>query len=138
MKKFLFLFASMMLLGGYVVKAATTENSSTAKSETSTEVVTLHLNFTVDAQTVRFSCPEWNMYGINEINVYIHNVDAYQWGGSIPDYNTTAWVQLAFNPESEIAPIVVKPESYVAIDEIDVVTSEDYEFDFVITGIQAW
>lgn len=138
MKKFLFLFASMMLLGGYVVHAATTENSSTAKAENATEVVTLHLNFTVDAQTVRFSCPEWDQYGINEINVYIHNVDVYQWGNPYPDYNTTAWVQLALNPESEVAPVVVKPESYVAIDEIEVVGPVGYTFDFVITGIPAW
>jgi len=130
MKKFLFLFASMMLLGGYFVHAATTENA--------TEVVTLHLNFTVDAQTVRFSCPEWDQYGINEINVYIHNVDVYQWGNPYPDYNTTAWVQLALNPESEVAPVVVKPESYVAIDEIEVVGPVGYTFDFVITGIPAW
>lgn len=138
MKKFLFLFASMMLLGGYFVHAATTENSSTAKAENATEVVTLHLNFTVDAQTVRFSCPEWDQYGINEINVYIHNVDVYQWGNPYPDYNTTAWVQLALNPESEVAPVVVKPESYVAIDEIEVVGPVGYTFDFVITGIPAW
>jgi len=138
MKKFLFLFASMMLLGGNLVNAATTENSSTAKAENATEVVTLHLNFTVDAQTVRFSCPEWDQYGINEINVYIHNVDVYQWGNPYPDYNTTAWVQLALNPESEVAPVVVKPESYVAIDEIEVVGPVGYTFDFVITGIPAW
>lgn len=138
MKKFLFLFASMMLLGGNLVNAATAENSSTAKAENATEVVTLHLNFTVDAQTVRFSCPEWDQYGINEINVYIHNVDVYQWGNPYPDYNTTAWVQLALNPESEVAPVVVKPESYVAIDEIEVVGPVGYTFDFVITGIPAW
>lgn len=138
MKKFLFLFASMMLLGGNLVNAATTENSSTAKAENATEVATLHLNFTVDAQTVRFSCPEWDQYGINEINVYIHNVDVYQWGNPYPDYNTTAWVQLALNPESEVAPVVVKPESYVAIDEIEVVGPVGYTFDFVITGIPAW
>lgn len=138
MKKFLFLFASMMLLGGYFVHAATTENANMATTENATEVVTLHLNFTVDAQTVRFSCPEWNQYGINEINVYIHNVDVYQWGNPYPDYNTTAWVQLALNPESEVAPVVVKPESYVAIDEIEVVGPVGYTFDFVITGIPAW
>ena len=126
MKKFLFLLASMMLLGGYFVHAATTENANMATTENATEVVTLHLNFTVDAQTVRFSCPEWDQYGINEINVYI------------PDYNTTAWVQLALNPESEVAPVVVKPESYVAIDEIEVVGPVGYTFDFVITGIPAW
>ena len=68
MKKFLFLFASMMLLGGNLVNAATTENSSTAKAENATEVVTLHLNFTVGDRIVYFSCPEWNQYGINEIN----------------------------------------------------------------------
>jgi len=138
MKKFLFLFASMMLLGGYFVHAATTENANMATTENATEVVTLHLNFTVDAQTVRFSCPEWDQYGINEINVYIHNVDVYQWDGTGPDYNTTAWVQLALNPESEVAPVVVKPESYVAIDEIEVVGPVGYTFDFVITGIPAW
>ena len=146
MKKFLFLFASMMLLGGYFVHAATTENANMATTENAnmattenaTEVVTLHLNFTVDAQTVRFSCPEWDQYGINEINVYIHNVDVYQWGNPYPDYNTTAWVQLALNPESEVAPVVVKPESYVAIDEIEVVGPVGYTFDFVITGIPAW
>ena len=138
MKKFLFLFASMMLLGGYFVQAATTENANMATTENATEVVTLHLNFTVDAQTVRFSCPEWDQYGINEINVYIHNVDVYQWGNPYPDYNTTAWVQLALNPESEVAPVVVKPESYVAIDEIEVVGPVGYTFDFVITGIPAW
>ena len=65
MKKFLFLFASMMLLGGYFVHAATTENA--------TEVVTLHLNFTVDAQTVRFNCPEAEQYGINILTVCLHN-----------------------------------------------------------------
>lgn len=138
MKKFLFLFASMMLLGGNLVTAATTENSSTAKAENATEVVTLHLNFTVGDRIVYFSCPEWNQYGINEINVYIHNVDVYQWDGTGPDYNTTAWVQLALNPESEVAPVVVKPESYVAIDEIEVVGPVGYTFDFVITGIPAW
>ena len=119
MKKFLFLFASMMLLGGYFVHAATTENANMATTENATEVVTLHLNFTVDAQTVRF-------------------VDVYQWGNPYPDYNTTAWVQLALNPESEVAPVVVKPESYVAIDEIEVVGPVGYTFDFVITGIPAW
>ena len=128
----------MMLLGGYFVHAATTENANMATTENATEVVTLHLNFTVDAQTVRFSCPEWDQYGINEINVYIHNVDVYQWGNPYPDYNTTAWVQLALNPESEVAPVVVKPESYVAIDEIEVVGPVGYTFDFVITGIPAW
>lgn len=40
MKKILFLFASMMLLSGYVVNAANTENSSTTKTQTGTEVVT--------------------------------------------------------------------------------------------------
>ena len=128
----------MMLLGGYFVHAATTENANMATTENATEVVTLHLNFTVDAQSVRFSCPEWDQYGINEINVYIHNVDVYQWGNPYPDYNTTAWVQLALNPESEVAPVVVKPESYVAIDEIEVVGPVGYTFDFVITGIPAW
>ena len=128
----------MMLLGGYFVHAATTENANMATTENATEVVTLHLNFTVDAQTVRFSCPEWDQYGINEINVYIHNVDVYQWGNPYPDYNTAAWVQLALNPESEVAPVVVKPESYVAIDEIEVVGPVGYTFDFVITGIPAW
>lgn len=137
-EKVFILFASMMLLGGYFVHAATTENANMATTENATEVVTLHLNFTVDAQTVRFSCPEWDQYGINEINVYIHNVDVYQWGNPYPDYNTTAWVQLALNPESEVAPVVVKPESYVAIDEIEVVGPVGYTFDFVITGIPAW
>ncbi len=137
MKKFLFLFVSMMLLGGYFVHAATTENAKTATTENATEVVTLHLNFTVDAQTVRFSCPEWDQYGINEINVYIHNVDVYQWGNPYPDYNTTAWVQ-ACTYESEVAPVVVKPESYVAIDEIEVLGPSECEYDFVITGIPAW
>lgn len=138
MKKFLFLFASMMLLGGYLANVSATENSSTAQTENTTEVVTVHLNFTVGDRMVYFSCPEWNKYGIGEINVYIHNVDVYQWDGTGPDYNTTAWVQLAFHPESEVAPVVVKPESYVAIDEIVVVGSGDYEYDFVITGIPAW
>ena len=127
-----------MLLGGYFVHAATTENANMATTENATEVVTLHLNFTVDAQTVRFSCPEWNQYGINEINVYIHNVDVYQWGNPYPDYNTTAWVQLFGHGESEVVPAVVKPESYVAIDEIEVVGPVGYTFDFVITGIPAW
>ena len=71
MKKILFFFASLMLLSGYVVNAANTENSSTTKTQTGTEVVTLHLNFTADAQTVRFSCPEWNDYGIQTISVYL-------------------------------------------------------------------
>ncbi len=138
MKKILFFFASLMLLSGYVVNAANTENSSTTKTQTGTEVVTLHLNFTADAQTVRFSCPEWNDYGIQTISVYIHNVDAHYWSGNVVDYNITANVLLAGNPESEVAPLIVKPESYVAIDEIDVVSSGDYDFDFVITGIPAW
>ena len=138
MKKILFFFASLMLLSGYVVNAANTESSSKATNETSTEVVTLHLNFNVTDRTVQFSCPEWNKYGISTINVYIHNVDVYQWDGSGFDYNTTAWVQLDLNPDSEIAPVIVKPDSYVAIDEIDVWGSGDYEFDFVITGIPAW
>ena len=138
MKKILFFFASLMLLSGYVVNAANTETSSTAKTQTGTEVVTLHLNFTADAQTVRFSCPEWNNYGIQTITVYIHNVDAHYWSGNVVDYNITANVLLAGNPESEVAPLIVKPESYVAIDEIDVVSSGDYDFDFVITGIPAW
>lgn len=138
MKKFLFVFASMMLLGGYFVHAATTENANTATTENATEVVTLHLNFTVDAQTVRFSCPEWSRYRINEISVYIHNVDIHYWTGSVVDYNTTAWVQLFGTEDSEVAPVIVKPESYVAIDEIQVNGSGDYEYDFVITGIPAW
>lgn len=138
MKKILFFFASLMLLSGYVVNAANTENSSTTKTQTGTEVVTLHLNFTADAQTVRFSCPEWNDYGIQTISVYIHNVDAHYWNGNVVDYNITANVLLVGNPESEVAPLIVKPESYVAIDEIDVVSSGDYDFDFVITGIPAW
>ena len=138
MKKILFFFASLMLLSGYVVNAANTENSSTTKTQTGTEVVTLHLNFTADAQTVRFSCPEWNDYGIQTISVYIHNVDAHYWSGNVVDYNITAKVLLVGNPESEVAPLIVKPESYVAIDEIDVVSSGDYDFDFVITGIPAW
>lgn len=138
MKKILFFFASLMLLSGYVVNAANTENSSTTKTQTGTEVVTLHLNFTADAQTVRFSCPEWNDYGIQTISVYIHNVDAHYWSGNVVDYNITANVLLVSNPESEVAPLIVKPESYVAIDEIDVVSSGDYDFDFVITGIAAW
>ena len=138
MKKILFFFASLMLLSGYVVNAANTENSSTTKTQTGTEVVTLHLIFTADAQTVRFSCPEWNDYGIQTISVYIHNVDAHYWSGNVVDYNITANVLLVGNPESEVAPLIVKPESYVAIDEIDVVSSGDYDFDFVITGIPAW
>lgn len=138
MKKILFFFASLMLLSGYVVNAANTENSSTTKTQTGTEVATLHLNFTADAQTVRFSCPEWNDYGIQTISVYIHNVDAHYWSGNVVDYNITANVLLVGNPESEVAPLIVKPESYVAIDEIDVVSSGDYDFDFVITGIPAW
>ncbi len=138
MKKILFFFASLMLLSGYVVNAANTENSSTTKTQTGTEAVTLHLNFTADAQTVRFSCPEWNDYGIQTISVYIHNVDAHYWSGNVVDYNITANVLLVGNPESEVAPLIVKPESYVAIDEIDVVSSGDYDFDFVITGIPAW
>lgn len=138
MKKILFFFASLMLLSGYVVNAANTENSSTTKTQTGTEVVTLHLNFTADAQTVRFSCPEWNDYGIQTISVYIHNVDAHYWSGNVVDYNITANVLLVGNPESEVAPLIVKPESYVAIDEIDVVSSGDYDFDFVIIGIPAW
>lgn len=108
MKKFLFLFASMMLLGGYFVHAATTENANMATTENATEVVTLH------------------------------NVDVYQWGSTTPDYNTTAWIQLAFGSESEVAPIVLRPESYVALDEIVVEGSGDYEYDFVVTGIPAW
>lgn len=128
----------MMLLSGYIVNAATTENSNTTASETSAEVVTIHLNFNVTDRTVQFSCPEWKKYGITTINVYIHNVDVYQWDGSGFDYNTTAWVQLDLNPDSEVAPVILKPNSYVAIDEIDVVSSSDYDFDFVITGIAAW
>lgn len=81
MKKFLFLFASMMLLGGYVVHAATTENSSTAKAENATQVITLHLEFMADAQTVRFRWEEWGNYGIQSINVCIHNVDLHYWTG---------------------------------------------------------
>ena len=46
MKKFLFLFASMMLLGGYLVNAATTETVGSAQTENATEVVTLHLEVT--------------------------------------------------------------------------------------------
>lgn len=139
MKKFLFLFASMMLLGGYLVNAATTENASSASAQTENakEVVTVHLNFIVDAQTVRFQCPEYGKYDINIITVCLHNVDVYQWGSSFPDYNTTAWIQLAFSSESEIAPIVLRPESYVALDEIVVEGSDDYEYDFVVTGITA-
>lgn len=138
MKKFLFLFASMMLLGGYFVHAATTENANMATTENATEVVTLHLNFTVDAQTFRFNCPEAEQYGINILTVCLHNVDVYQWGSTTPDYNTTAWIQLAFGSESEVAPIVLRPESYVALDEIVVEGSGDYEYDFVVTGIPAW
>ena len=70
--------------------------------------------------------------------MYIHNVDAHYWSGNVVDYNITANVLLVGNPESEVAPLIVKPESYVAIDEIDVVSSGDYDFDFVITGIAAW
>lgn len=46
MKKFLFLFASMMLLGGYFVHAATTENANMATTENATEVVTLPIEVT--------------------------------------------------------------------------------------------
>ena len=138
MKKFLFLFASMMLLGGYVVHAATTENSSTAKAENATQVITLHLEFMADAQTVRFRWEEWGNYGIQSINVCIHNVDLHYWTGSVVDYNTIAWVELSSPDFSEVVPAIVKPESYVAIDEIQVIGSGDYEYDFVITGIPAW
>ena len=128
----------MMLLGGYLVNAATTETVSSAQTENAKEVVAVHLYFNVDAQTVRFSCPDWSRYHINEISVYIHNVDIHYWTGRVVDYNTTACVQLFGTEDSEVTPVIVTPESYVAIAEIQVNGSDAYEYDFVITGIPAW
>ena len=120
-------------------------HNKTASSDTQLEVVTLDLVFSsfvgvsydeygnrYEGNCVQFHCPNAWQYGIDQIDVYIHNVTTPS------ENNATVWVQMidGGNGYSEPAACTLTSDSYVDRSMIRVTsTNPNYVFYFNIRGI---
>ena len=144
MKKLILLFVCALLSFTFV-NASDVSEIKTASSDTQLEVVTLDLVFSsfvgvsydeygnrYEGNCVQFHCPNAWQYGIDQIDVYIHNVTTPS------ENNATVWAQMIDGGHgySEMVPCTLTAGSYVYRSMIRVTsTNPNYVFYFNISGI---
>ena len=140
MKKLILLFVCALLSFTFV-NASDVSEIKTASSDTQLEVVTLDLVFSsfvgvsydeygnrYEGNCVQFHCPNAWQYGIDQIDVYIHNVTTPS------ENNATVWVQMIDGGHgySEMVPCTLTAGSYVDRSMIRVTsTNPNYVFYFL-------